>query len=465
MNLPIAIFALYVALCLGLLFFYRRGLFFLLPITLIVFATMRFQAGFPLYLFDVSAALVLFVCLREGALRAWPRAIAPVHYILMGLLVFTGFVVPLFRYGFSTQSLWVTGHAMLAYAQVITGVALVCIPALKASRQHLVWGIVVALAALAIIVWLQFGNPGMSRTINAFFFRDQTTSQTLTEFGAKLMAQRAAGPFGNPNIPGVIGILGAFVVWLLASRRWALLAFALAVAIVIPTVSRQAILALVLCLAIWLITGAPKTRIAGFALLALVPLASPIVASIPSLAPTIERFSRWQGGALEDNNVSGRLLDGPARLWNLIVEKPDTAVVGAGWDVQKLMSQGVDVGIYGTGFVSNSFLLWLYFAGVIGLLFILFFFGRLLQAALKARGDLRARSLAIVFPLMFLYFSDNGGILIEAFVNNICLLWGLIVAFQLRQERLIAASAAPRWTAEPDVAEMPAQVWVAKDTP
>jgi hypothetical protein len=436
MNLPIAVFGLYLALCLGLYVYYRRGLFFVYPITLIILPTLRLNLGFPLYLFDVSGGLILAAAVQAGGWRAWPRGVLPWHFIFAGFLVFAGIIVPMFRYGFSLQSVWISGHASLSFMQIFTAAALVNVPSLAPSRKFLIWGIVAGLAALGIVLWLQFGSPGMSRAINGFFYRDQATSFNMTEFGAAITAQRSAGPFFNPNSAGVVAVLAAYVAWLLGSRKMTFAAFALAAACVIPTVSRQAMLALALALSVSLIAGDPKRRIVGIALLALVPLVAPLATMIPALAPAFERFGRWQGGALEDNNVSGRLIDGPIRLWNLIVEKPDTAVVGAGWDVIKLMNQGLDVGIYSTGFVSNSFLLWLYYGGIGGFILILVFFGQMLRASIQSRGLLKAKAVAITVAIMFLYFSDNGGILIEAYIAPISIAAGLIFAFQVRQEAL-----------------------------
>lgn len=444
MNLSVAFLVPYLLLCAWLYLRAPRGLFFIYPVALLIGPTIKFVVGAPIYLYDISGLLILAYVLRRGGLGAWPRNIPPWHWFSLGLLVIAGLAVPAFRYGPTLASVWITLHATLSFLQILTAVALMRIPALDRERQALALGLTVALCILAVIAALEFRNPAMAGFFNQIFYRD-TGGYILSDWGAKLFSTRVSGPFGNPNGLAVGGLMAAFAVWWLGRGRLSTVSFACVAVLMVATVSRQAILAAALCFAVYVLVSGRKMLGYGAVALVAIPLAAPFLGAVSFLEPIIERFSRWNSGALNDNNVSGRLIAGPQRLWAVISESPDMLFFGAGWDVQKLTNQGVDTGLYSMGFVSNSYLLWVYHAGVIGLIFILGMLLNGVSVALRLPAAERAKGLAVLLPITFLYFSDNGPILIEALIVGIAMTMGAIFATpQLAAQRRVGVRALAR---------------------
>lgn len=428
MNLSIALFLIFLTACAAIFAGRPRLLFFAYPFLILFTPTVRGQLGFPLYLYDVVGALILLYAVRRGALSAWPANRAPWHWIVGATIVLSGIFVTGVRFGPTPESAWITCHTLLAYLQILTGVYLLS-RGRSPEANYMAWGIVTALAGLAAVAWLQFGNVGFARFYNGVVYRDLTRGLDVTGFAAQLAASRAAGPFGSPNALGVAALLAAFATWVIGTRRQAMFATLAAVAVIIPTVSRQAYLSVVMALGLYLLLASNRTRLAGLVLLLVTPFIAPLLAFVPAFSSAAERFSRIRTSGLEEGNLYARLVAGPQRLWSLIEQHPDVLAFGAGWDVTKLMVRGgVNAGIYATGYVSNGYLLWLYYAGVAGLLVILAFMLSLFRAAASLQGEARAPAVAITLSVAFLYFADNGPAVIESVIAFIFIIAGGVFA-------------------------------------
>jgi hypothetical protein len=318
------------------------------------------------------------------------------------------------------------------------GLALYIAPGAERYRRFLGYGLITSLAITAMIASLEFGNEGRATALNSFFFRDMQGQVAMIEdFGAALSAARVNGPHGDPNtFGGTTAIVCAICLLLFGQQRkwmtWA--AVGLSVVIIAGTVSRQVLVAAAVggLAVIVLGTGRARVRVVlAAALLGSIAIASGVATHWG------HRLSKWEGGVREDINVVGRLVIGPMRTFALINQDPSVLVVGAGLDLQKLAKKAGDkageIGIYGGGFVSNSFLLPLYYMGISGFVIILWLWIWTLRKALAMPRPTRALDVACVITTMILIASDNYAALVKVTVAMLFLLAAIVAGRSLTQ--------------------------------
>ena len=431
MNLPywqFAIFALVIAIS---AWRSPKFLYALWPLALLVLPSGRTMfGGAPFYWYDAVSLAILASLYLSGALRDWPAGIPRWHRRFIGTAALFGTLVPIVRYGFSPEMLWILGHASVAWMAFPIGLALYIAPDAQAYRRFVGYGLLASLAVTAVIAALEFGNEGRAAAFNSFFFRDmQGQVAMIQDFGAALSAARVNGPHGDPNtFGGTTAIVCAICLLLFGQQRkwmtWA--AVGLSVVVIAGTVSRQVLVAAAVggLAVIVLGTGRARVRVVlAAALLGSVAIASGVATHWG------HRLSKWEGGVREDINVVGRLVIGPMRTFALINQDPSVLVVGAGLDLQKLAKKAGDkagdIGMYGSGFVVTLWL-WIW----------------TLRKALAMPRPTRPLDVACVVTTMILIASDNYAALVKVTVAMLFLLAAIVAGRWLTQDEPAPAPAA-----------------------
>lgn len=431
MNLPLPLFGMLTTLLLLLAWRRPQGLFLLWPVVLLLFPSTRTNlGGAPVYWYDAVSIAILCRLYLSTDLSPWPATVPRWHWWFVASGVIFGTLVPLARYGPSLEMGWIFAHAALAWMAFAIGIALSRAANAASYRAAMLAGLLLALAGSAALALLQFGNEAMAARINQFYFHDMQGHLVLLEdVGARISASRVNGPHGDPNtFGGTTALVCAVVLLLLPDRlrRLAPVIIGLAALVVGATVSRQVLVAAVFAFAAAFLLGSGRMRVrivGAMSALVVLGLLSGVAAS------WAERLSRWQGGVGQDVNVVGRIVIGPQRLLAVIGADPTVLVTGVGLDVQKLVKKAADkksdVGMYQLGFVSNSFLLPLYYLGITGFVLTLLFWFWTLRRALTA-GSARALHTGAVVLAMLLIASDNYAFIVEVSVAMLFLLAALV---------------------------------------
>jgi hypothetical protein len=140
------------------------------------------------------------------------------------------------------------------------------------------------------------------------------------------------------------------------------------------------------------------------------------------------RLSRFDDGVMDDDNITARVVDGPQRLVNFLWDHPDMLLTGAGIDPEKLMSRsGINTDFDG-GFVSNGFLLSLYYMGIPGFCLYCGFWGWSIYAAATASPAKRGVLLGFVVIAGIIVAADNYGIMYKPASTLLFMLAGLAAA-------------------------------------
>ncbi|HZF24764.1 MAG TPA: hypothetical protein VEZ88_00770, partial [Steroidobacteraceae bacterium] len=282
MNQPLPAFLAFFSLLLLLGWRWPKYLFAIWPVTLLVLPSMRtLFGGAPFYWYDAVSLTILARLYLNRELAQWPATVPHWHRWFIGAALVLGTLVPIVRYGFGPEMIWILAHASMAWMAYAIGVALYIAPEGAKYRQLLVVGLLASLSITAIIAALEFGNESLARTFNAFFFRDmQGQVVMLEDVGAALSSARVNGPHADPNTFGGTSAIVCAVALLLIgqrSRQLAWLALGLAAVAVAATVSRQVLVAAVVggLVVAALGTGRARLRVIGAAgILAVVALTS-----------------------------------------------------------------------------------------------------------------------------------------------------------------------------------------------
>jgi hypothetical protein len=395
--------------------------------------------GAPFYWYDAAGVTILARLYLYREIVHWPAAIPKWHWWFIGAALLFGTLVPIARYGFSPEMLWILGHASVAWMAFPIGLALYIAPGAETYRRSLGYGLVVSLAVTAVIAALEFGNEGRAAALNVFFFRDMQGQVAMIEdVGAALSAARVNGPHGDPNtFGGTTAIVCAMCLLLFGQqKKWLTwVAVGLSVVVIAGTVSRQVLVAAAVGGLAVMALGSARARmhvIIAAALLGFIGVASGVATHWG------HRLSKWEGGVQQDVNVVGRVIIGPMRTIALINEDPSVLVVGAGLDLQKLAKKATnkteEIGIYGRGFASNSFLLPLYYMGISGFVVTLWFWIWALRKALAMPTSTRALDVACVITTMILIASDNYASVVKVTVAMLFLFAAIVAGRWLQRE-------------------------------
>jgi hypothetical protein len=310
-------------------------------------------------------------------------------------------------------------------------------------------GTLISSIALCGIALIQYADLPGAEIFSAFFYRDLGRAEVADILWHGAEVNRAVGPHSAP--PGFAGmaVLTVLAFWLITDEehwvgRWCVLVTSTTT--MLCTVSRHAVLAVILGLAVMLALSEARKRtrlIAVGAILCLV-LAG-VIASSMLREGWSNRLAKTEEGVLSDDNIAARIIWGPARLAEFISRDPAVLLTGAGLNPEKLQAHSrLDSG-FETGFVSNGFLLPLYYLGVFGFLLHGAFWVWILRVANRRSGQDRAVAVACVVTAGLLIASDNYGFMYQPAVSLLFLISGLIVGQpqQSPEEEAFASETAP----------------------
>ena len=242
---------------------------------------------------------------------------------------------------------------------------------------------------------------------NGIFYRDLSATFT-TESYALIWSYRTQGPFLNPTTLALFNLF--FASYLLLRSKdlkyyWTYIGVICAGISIVSSVSRQAMLVAGLAALVYLFMAPLKQ---GFRNLSVgIALALILVASTGGGDIVSERFSRVTENGIYEDNVAARLIEGPQRLYDLFISKPELILTGVGLDVEKIAERGVNVDGNEAGFVSNSFLLALYYTGIFGFIAYVSMWFWAFRMAWTSPTSVRPLLVAFMFAGIFLTFTDN----------------------------------------------------------
>lgn len=429
MNLSPVLLAGYVVLLFMLAERKNKWLFVILPLAYSLPTARSLIGPIPIYWYDCAAGAVLYFLHRTGFWSGRFPRVPPWGWLFAFIFAIFGVVIPIFRYGFFPEYGYSFSHLFVAFCVFHIGFAL-SHPRYYEYRVMLAKGMVVTLAWLAVVAVIEWRNVDRTLYFNNVFYADFYTANegvgNLTaEFMTALWSYRAQGPFMNPSNLAIFSvILASVVITTRLPYYWGVCAAILASVNVVTSISRQVMVAVCLAGLVYVILapvgkGVRNLVIAG-------ALAIAILAWTGGASIVGERFERVAQQGLEEDNVAARLSVGPQRLYNLLTEKPELVITGVGLDADKLASRGIDVQENDAGFVSNSFLLSLYYTGIFGFIAYVALWLWSLRTAWNAPKKFRPILVSIVIAGIFLTFADNTIFKFEAITGWVLFVLGLV---------------------------------------
>lgn len=429
MILSIPVFIAFCVAVLGLRSLRPSSLLFLWPFLLLVAPPARAVFGpIPIYVYDVLGLVMFSLVIERWRHQPWPPGVAPWGLWIFAALAAFGTFAPMWRYGVHPEMLWNLGHSGIAFGVVLIGAALVRV-ATPNERLAFCWGLAAGLCVLAVVALLQWTSLTWSQFFFKIYYANIDRGDVLRSAGlAKSFASRAIGPFGSPNTFAVVALVAALNCWLFsgASRSRVVIVAAMAATLIIfTTTSRQALIGAAIIGVGYMLVSPLARSLPRLALGAVVAL--PVIVLFGADAWT-NRLSRLSEGVGEDN-VNARLVVGPQRLWAMYEKDPSFLFTGVGLEVQKLARYGiVSVSDALQGFVSNGFLLYLYYLGIVGFALMLAFWWNLLRVGAKTPQLVRGICFGGVLGMIFVVFSDNHAFMAEELVTLIMTFCGGVFA-------------------------------------
>lgn len=356
-----------------------------------------------IYWSDVAALAVLFWIARgRQSTKRWTLDYWMVFLVLaLSIGGFSAFA----RYGAYLEP----GFTLLRY--VLALVPLMAVPRIVGAKdgtfEWLLRGLVVGAIALFLMALAQSASPSTALWLEQRFYGDFSGDyrERLIEGSDTL---RVYGMYSTSTcFAGAATMLGVLLLLLQTGRRrgWMLLAGAGGCLVAsLLTYSRHALVAwAVFSLLAATLRPGKFLRTAGVAVGVLVASSSLI-----SLEFWEERIDR--GGVESDENLSSRLVDRPLELLDRIQEEPSVGLVGVGLGVDHV---GPAVGSRPSryGFVSNGFLLFLFYGGIVPFLAYCGVFALSCLRALGLETAHRATAVGAIGAVVVVVASDNYGFL------------------------------------------------------
>lgn len=448
-TISIPIFAVICLFVITAAWLWRPSLIAVWAIGFLVFPTARMVIGpIPIYLYDLTMSGVLGLLWYEGSFRLWPLRTVRWHGWLIGAAFLLSVLYGAVRYGPAPQILWIWGHTSLSWMGFGVGVVLLYNPANSRHRLGLQIGFLIAAFALCAIAIIQYLNLPQTDAINSFFYGGMGAEDSVETYQVGDLSNRASGPHFAPCCLAGISILAGAVFWLASDRRqWLrrLVMESLCLVTILCTVSRHAMLAAALGIVVMIIFSDNRVRFqlvtgVGIALVALMFAAGGAMIQ----DSWTNRLARFDDGVMDDDNITARVVDGPQRLVNFLGDHPDMLLTGAGIDPEKLMSRSGINDDFDGGFVSNGFLLSLYYMGIPGFCLYCGFWGWSLYAAATASPAKRGVLMGFIVIAGIIVAADNYGIMYKPASTLLFMLAGLAAAHrELPDEEEEAPARAP----------------------
>lgn len=409
----------------------RSWLFAAWVICLLVFPTFRLNfSGAPVYFYDLLTLLALLFLGLAGRLNGWPRGVPRWHLWFIGLAFVLSVLFGTTRHGWSPLLLWIWGHTSLAWLAFALGVLAAFTEEGEVFRRGLETGLLVSLAALSAMAVIQYAELPGCEALTTLLYGDLGNEEAVEALRRGLETNRAMGPHFAPTTFAGMAVLSAMGLWLLAGpagrKRWGLGA-ALAGGILLCTVSRHALLAVAAGGLAMLLLSRTSWITKSACLLGLgAALAGATAAGVFLQGGWGSRLSKWEDGLLEDDNTAARVVWGPARLARFLVREPWLLVSGNGLDPEKFVARSQQETEFESGFVSNGFLLQLYYLGVPGFLLHGLFWAWALGLAWRFPDAWQPARVGCVVTAVLIVAADNYSVVYEPAVALLFLLVGLL---------------------------------------
>lgn len=393
----------------------------------------------PVYLYDLLGFALIASFLAAGELQLWPRGIPRWHWWLIGAAFVLSVLLGSVRTGFLPDMLWIWGHASLSWMAFAFGIIMSVSAGRPLYRTSMRWALLLSALALSGMAWVQFANLPGSQTLSSLFYAHLGCEQSVEMLRLGGPTIRATGPHFAPTGFAGMGLLCGIAFWLLSEPRHRglrLMVLGLCTSLVLCTVSRHAMVALLVGLAV--LTGLSqvrtKVKILTLTLIAGALICSSALGLTSARESWSQRLSKWQEGLFADDNIAARMVWGPARLMACLVHEPSLLITGAGLDPEKLAHRAHRPLDFESGFVSNGFLLSLYYLGVIGFVLYALFWLWALQIARSFPPPLQAPMCSFVVIAILIVAADNYGFMYEPAVSLLFLLVGLVAGERHHQQ-------------------------------
>lgn len=402
---------------------------------ILAFPTTRSMIGpIPIYWYDIAAVASLIVVLAEPGLISAQRGRFLPHRVFITVLFVFGTILPFARYGIHAELVWNFLHATLAIMGFVVGFALVLSRRQALYVKRVLTGFAAGATILLLASIYQRSGPVGSAQILEWYYGDFGGEFIVGDFQAYLRSTRAAAGMQHPNTLGVAMALTAMVSLVASIRRRGmirLLSFTiigLCIVTLFLSASRQALLGFMIFVTFaGLLTASVRARNSVLVF----GLVGSFVLVATGGGGMLERLSGLFGAQL-DANVAARIIDGPERLMDTLSHDPSVLLIGVGHDVTKLARLGAEVGDLDQGFISNGYLLSLYYYGFIGFFLISMTWLLTVRRSWMAKGPARPPLIGASLSLAFFFFADNHVLLAEELMTLIFLMTGLIYGAGLR---------------------------------
>ena len=403
-------------------------------ITVFLFPTTRTLVGpAPIYWFDLATVAVLSVLFYKRRFQ-WPPGMPQWHWWLVGYAALFGLVWPAVRYAPSAELVYVWLHTSLAWMAFPIGVLVAFSPYGERYRSSLAGGLLVALVGLAVLAVVQKGDPQGALAVNQIYRGDMGGLWTESTYGGMRYSARPNGPYGAAtSFAGVACIVALEIALLrgLESKIWGWSGVALASVVTLLTLTRHVLVAAAVGVVVVVLTSSARQSLKALVLGSVV---TSVFVAVGLGMGWQDRFDRTSGGVLTDLSITARVVEGPLRLAALIAAEPLVVVTGVGLDVQKIASTGVDVGIADSGFVSNGFVLPLYYLGIGGFVLTVGFWIWVYRTAGWSKSSRSGVLRGLVVAATVLVASDNYSFLDESAVAGLFLFAGCLVGQEYRRQ-------------------------------
>jgi hypothetical protein len=381
--------------------------------------TVRNRIGpVSVYWSDLVALAVLVAFVNRASPeseRARPQAF---YALLLGTLSI-GLISAFVRYGVLVEP----GFILLRFATAL--LPLVVVPRIfqdPAAARAILKGVTVAAVLVTVLALVQTISRPLAIRLEELLYGDFPSTVGyrggLIDEPSQL---RSHAVFGSPTVfAGAAVIMGLLILMLsrFARVRWLPLVPLIGCGLsLLLTYSRHGLLAALLAVIVATITN----RRSAVRRIGAVLIVATLLSTVVSTGFWAERFSRGIAG---DVNVRTRLVDGPSELADRLREDPMVGVAGIGLGVEHVTSSSTELGEIRRGFVSNTFLLYMLYAGVFAFAAVVVVFGLSIARARRLALHDRSLALAALLGICSVLAADNYGF----FHMTIPFGWSIVVA-------------------------------------
>jgi hypothetical protein len=293
-------------------------------------------------------------------------------------------------------------------------------------------GFLLSAFALCLIAVIQYVNLPFVESINGFFYGGIGAEESIETYRLGALSNRASGPHFAPTTLAGIVLLAALVFWLVTEREQIILRLtmvSLSLVTMLCTVSRHGLAAVAVGVLVMIVFSENRIRMNLLIGVMIAVLALGFAAGGGMLQDSWNaRMSRFDDGVMEDDNITARVVDGPQRLVTFLGQHPSMLLTGAGIDPEKLLSRAGINDDFDGGFVSNGFLLALYYLGIGGFVLYGGFWVWAFMVAGTASPPKRGILLGCVTMAAIIVAADNYGIMYKPASTLLFLVVGLVAA-------------------------------------